>query len=375
VVMQGKLWKRFSLVLAAGLFIAPLAACGGDDNSSDTTNTTTPPTSPGTTAPSTSEPAGGSLTLGYFPNLTHGSAIVGVQKGFFKAALDKDEADFKTQIFTSGSDTLEALAGGSLDATYIGPSPAITAYAQSHGDLVRVVSGATGGGASLMVDPSITSIADLKGKKIASPSSGNTQDVALKYFLKQNGFKEDSAGVGDVTVVNQDNGTTLQTYAQHQIDGAWVPEPYATQLEALGAKRLVNESTLWPKGQFVTTVLLVRRAWADDNPELLNDLLTGQIQANDYIKQNPADAEKVVGDWLADYTQSTIPQATLDTAWANLTFTDDPIANSFLANEKHAVDIGLLDPVDNLSGIFDLDPLNSLLKAAGEPEVAGPSAQ
>ena len=296
MVMQAKPWRRLSLVLVAGLFIAPLAACGGDDdNSSGTDNTTTPVTSPGTSDTTTStSPAGGSLTLGYFPNLTHGSAIVGVQKGYFKTALDKDEASFKTQLFTSGSDTLEALAGGSLDATYIGPSPAITAFAQSHGDLVRIVSGATGGGASLMVNPSITSIDGLKGKKIATPSAGNTQDVALKYFLKQHGFQESADGTGDVTIVNQDNGTTLQTYAQGQVDGAWVPEPYATQLEAAGAKRLVNESTLWPKGQFVTTVLLVRRAWADDNPELLNDLLTGQVEANDYIQQHSADAEKVV---------------------------------------------------------------------------------
>ncbi len=376
MVMQAKPWRRLSLVLVAGLFIAPLAACGGDDdNSSGTPDSTAPGTTSSSTSPSTSEPAGGSLTLGYFPNLTHGSAIVGVQKGFFKDALDKDDATFKTQLFTSGSDTLEALAGGSLDATYIGPSPAITAFAQSHGDLVRIVSGATSGGASLMVNPSITSIAGLKGKKIATPSAGNTQDVALKYFLKQNGFKENSDGTGDVTVVNQDNGTTLQTYAQGQIDGAWVPEPYASQMEAAGAKRLVNESTLWPQGKFVTTVLLVRTQWAKDNPALLNDLLSGQIQANDYINQNSADAEKVVGDWIGSYTQSTIPQATLDTAWKNLAFTNDPIASSFLENEKHAVAVGLLDPVENLENIFDLDPLNALLSAANEPTITGPSSQ
>jgi NitT/TauT family transport system substrate-binding protein len=369
--MQAKPWKRLSLVLVAGLFIAPLAACGGSDNNSSNPPKTTSSDS-GTTS---TAPVGGSLTLGYFPNLTHGSAIVGVQKGYFKDALAKDGASFKTQLFTSGSDTLEALAGGSLDATYIGPSPAITAFAQSHGSLVRIVSGATGGGASLMVNPSIKSVADLKGKKIATPSAGNTQDVALKYFLKTKGFKETSEGVGDVTVVNQDNGTTLQTYAQGQIDGAWVPEPYASQLEAAGAKRLVDESTLWPKGQFVTTVLLVRKAWADDNPELLNDLISGQVQANDYIQQNSTAAEKVVGDWLSSYTQSSIPQATLDTAWKNLTFTDDPIANSLLENEKHAVDIGLLDPVSNLSDIFDLDPLNTILKADNETPVTGPTGQ
>jgi NitT/TauT family transport system substrate-binding protein len=361
------------LSLAAVLVAAPLAACGGSNNDNNASQTNG---SPSTGSKGSQPPqVGGTVTLGYFPNLTHGSAIVGVQKGFFSKDLGKNGASLKTEIFTSGSDTLDALAGGSLDATYIGPSPAITAFAQSHGDLVRIVSGATEGGASLMVKPSITSVSDLKGTKIATPSLANTQDVALKYFLKTHGYHENSDGTGDVTVVNEDNGTTLQAYAQGQIDGAWVPEPYASQLEAAGAKRLVNEATLWPKGQFVTTVLLVRKAWADANPVLLNDLIEGQVQANDYIHQNSTAAEKVVGDWLASYSQSTIPQATLDEAWSNMTFTDDPIANSFIANEKHAVAVGLLKPVSNLSDIFELNPLNKLLQADNEPTVAGPSTQ
>lgn len=360
------------LLLAATLAATTLAACGGnDDNASDNPGTTS-----GTDGNSNSpQQVGGSLTLGYFPNLTHGSAIVGVQKGYFKDELAKNGATLKTQIFNSGSDTLEALAGGSLDATYIGPSPAITAFAQSNGDLVRLVSGATQGGASLMVNPSITSVADLKGKKIATPGAGNTQDIALKYFLKTHGFQENADGSGDVTVLNQDNGVTLQTYAQGQIDGAWVPEPYASLLEDAGAKRLVNEATLWPQGKFVTTVLLVRKDWAEENPVLLDDLLKGQIEANDYINAHSAEAEHVVGDWLDEYSQSTLPQSALDQAWANLTFTNDPIADTLIQNEKHAVAVGLLEPVDNLADIFDLDPLNKLLAEAGEPTVSGPSLQ
>jgi NitT/TauT family transport system substrate-binding protein len=352
VVMQAKPWRRFGLVLVAGLIAAPLAACSSDGSSS----------------------SGGTVTLGYFPNLTHGSAIVGVQKGLFKDALDKDGATLKTQNFDSGSDTIDALLSGSLDATYIGPSPAITAYAQSHG-AVRIVSGATQGGASLVVNSSITSIADLEGKKIATPSAGNTQDVALKYFLKQNGFKENSDGVGDVTVVNQDNSVSVQTFAQGDIDGAWLPEPYASQLVKEGGKTLVDEKTLWPQGKYVTTVLLVRKAFLDDHPDLVKDLLQGQVQANDYIAQNSTDAEKVVGDWLADYSGSPIDQGVLDSAWSHLTFSDDPVADSFINSAKHAEDVGLLDPVNDLGGIFDLDPLNSLLKDAGEPEVSGPSLQ
>ena len=354
MVMQAKPWRRLSLVLAAGLFIAPLAACGGDDDGGSK--------------------SGGSVTLGYFPNLTHGSAIVADQQGYFKDALAADGAKLQVQNFDSGSDTIDALLSGSLDATYIGPSPAITAYAQSHGD-VRIVSGATQGGAALVVNDSIKTVADLKGKTIATPSAGNTQDIALKYFLKQNGFQETPDGAGDVTVVNQDNSTTVQTFGTGDIDGAWVPEPYATQLVQAGGHVLVDEKTLWPDGKYVTTVLLVTKAFLDDHANLVNDLLEAQVKANDYIASNPDDAKKIVGDWLGDYSGKPVDQGVLDSAWANLTFSNDPVPDSFVESAKHAEEVGLLEPVDNPGGIFDLDPLNAILKAAGEPEVAGPSVQ
>jgi len=352
--MQAKPWRRLSLVLVAGLLIAPLAACGGDDDDSGQ--------------------SGGTVTLGYFPNLTHGSAIVADQNGYFSDALAEDGATLKTQQFDSGSDTIDALLGGSLDATYIGPSPALTAYTQSHGN-VRIVSGATQGGAMLVVNDSITSVEDLEGKKIATPSAGNTQDIALKYYLKQNGFEVSPDGAGDVTVVNQDNSTTVQTFATGDIDGAWVPEPYASSLVKEGGHVLVDERTLWPNGEFVTTVLLVRKAFLDEHADLVDDLLKAQVKANDYIASNPDDAKKVVADWLSDYSGKPVDEGVIDSAWGNLTFSNDPVADSFVESAKHAEEVGLLEPVDNPGGIFDLDPLNAILKDAGEPEVAGPSVQ
>jgi sulfonate transport system substrate-binding protein len=354
VRMPAKPWRRLSLVLVAGLVVIPLAACSSDDGGSDA--------------------SGGTVTLGYFPNLTHGSAIVADQKGFFKDALAEDDATLKTQQFDSGSDTIDALLSGSLDATYIGPSPALTAYTQSHG-AVRIISGATQGGASLVVNKDITSIQDLEGKKIATPSAGNTQDIALKYFLKQNGFQENSDGSGDVTVVNQDNSVSVQTFGTGDIDGAWLPEPYASQLVKQGGRTLVDEKSLWPEGKYVTTVLLVTTSFLDAHPDLVADLLEGQVKANDYIASNSADAEQVVGDWLSTYSGSPVDQGVLDSAWSHLTFSNDPVPDSFIASAKHAEDVGLLDTVDNPGGIFDLDPLNGVLKDAGEPEVAGPSVQ
>ena len=351
--MKKLVWRRMALVAVAGMVVAPLGACSSDDDSSG---------------------SGVTVNLGYFPNLTHGSAIVADQKGFFQGALDDDDATLKSQQFDSGSDTIDALLSGSLDATYIGPSPALTAFAQSEGG-VRIVSGATQGGASLVVNSSITSIQDLKGKKIATPSAGNTQDIALKYFLKDNGFNESSDGTGDVTVVNQDNSVSVQTFGTGDIDGAWLPEPYASELVDEGGKVLVDESSLWPGGKYVTTVLLVRKAFLDDHPELVDDLLKGQTEANDYIADNSDDAKKVVGDWLADYSGSPIDQGVLDSAWSNLTFSDDPVADSFIQSASHAEEVGLLDPIDDLPTIFALDPLNAILSDAGETEVQGPSTQ
>lgn len=353
-------------VLAAGAaaFVVALAGCsaGADSGTSNGSGSHGGSSSDGTT-----------VTLGYFPNLTHASAIVGIQKGYFKKALAADSAGLKTLDFNSGSDTIDALLNGDLDATYIGPSPAITAFATSHN--VSIVSGATSGGASLVVSKSITSAKDLVGKTLATPGQGNTQDVALKYWLKQQGYQVSPDGQGDVTVLAQDNSLTVQQFAQGQIAGGWLPEPYASLLISEGAHTLVNEASLWPQGKFVTTQLLVNNDFLHAHPTLVADLLKGQIQANDYIKSHPASAKTMTGAYIARLTGGKVSRQVLDRAWSQLTFTDDPLANTLLASAKHATATGLLDHVSGLSGIYDLGPLNQLLKADHEPTVSGPSVQ
>jgi NitT/TauT family transport system substrate-binding protein len=355
------LFARALVGLAAGAVAVSMAACG-------------------------SSSSGGSgdkpqVKLGYFPNLTHASAIVGDQSGFFKQALSKDSATLKTYQFNSGSDTLNALASGDLDATYIGPSPALQAWVQQNKS-VRIISGSAVGGAELVVKPSIKSVADLKGSKIATPSAGNTQDIALKYFLKEKGFKVSFEGKGDVTVINpQSNSAAITAYGSGDIDGAWMPEPYASQLVSKGAKVLVNEKDLWPNGQFVTTMLLAREDFIKKHPDLVNDLLSGQVQANDYIANSSDGAKKLVGNWLAKATGSSIDASVLDSAWNNLSFTNDPVASSFLEGARHSVDVGAVKEgtssreldLSSLSKIYDLGPLNKVLKAAGDDPVKEPS--
>lgn len=349
-----KRFRRLAAVAATGLIAATLAACSSSDSDS------------GGGGGDSAE-----IKLGYFPNLTHASAIVGIEKSYFADALEKDGASLKTLEFNSGSDTIDALLNGDLDATYIGPSPAITAYATSSN--VSIISGATSGGAALVVDESITSPADLKGKTLATPGAGNTQDVALKHWLKDQGYNVSPDGQGDVTVINQDNSLTVQAFGQGGIDGAWVPEPYATLLENEGATRLVDEADLWPEGKFVTTQLLVNNDFLEEQPELVDDLLEGQIEANAYIADNPDEAKQLTGSYITKTTGSSLSADALDAAWSNLTFTNDPLADTLLASADHAADVGLLESIDDLGGIYHLDPLNKQLTDAGEPEVSGPS--
>jgi NitT/TauT family transport system substrate-binding protein len=327
-------------VLVLGL-LAVASGCGGGSNASSASGPVT-------------------VRLGYFPNVTHATAIVGVEKGTFAERLGADRLE--TQTFNAGAAAVEALFSGAIDATYLGPNATINAFAKSHGEAIRIVSGAASGGAALVVKPAITSASDLKGKKLATPQLGGTQDVALRYWLRQHGLTTDPQGGGDVSILPQENAQTLETFRSGLIDGAWVPEPWATQLVSEGGgKVLVDERTLWPGGQFVTTHLVVRTAFLRQHPDTVRRLLDGQVEANDFVNKNPADAQLLVNQGIAKITGKKLSDAVIAASWKNLAFTNDPIATSLSGSAAHATAVGLLDKV-NLAGIYALDPLNRVLK-------------
>jgi NitT/TauT family transport system substrate-binding protein len=307
------------------------------------------------------------LRLGYFPNLTHGSAIVGVEKGFFKQALGSNKLSLST--FNAGPAATEALLSGAIDATYLGPNPAINAYVKSKA--VKIISGAASGGALLVVGESIGSPGELKGRKIATPQLGGTQDVAARYWLKSKGLKTDTSGGGDVSIVPQDNGQTLDAFKSHSIAGAWVPEPWATRIlqEAGNARVLVDERSLWPGGDFVTTHLIVSTKFLKDHPDVVKQLLLGQLRSNQYIHTNPKEAKAAIDKGIERVTGKGISSKTIDAAWKNIDFTNDPIASSLQTSADHAVDVGLLARPD-LKGIYELGPLNSLLRYFKQPTVS-----
>jgi sulfonate transport system substrate-binding protein len=309
------------------------------------------------------------LRLGFLANITHEPALVGLEKGFFAKNLGK-HVTLKTTVFSSGTEETTALLAGQLDAAYVGPNPAINAWQKSNGTAIKIISGAASGGASLVVKPGITSAAALKGKSLATPSLGNTQDVAVRYWLKQHGLTTTATGGGDVAIkpIKPNSAAVLQ-FKSGQLDGGWEPEPYATEMVMDGGKRLVNEASLWPGGKFVTTNLVVTQSFLKDHASVVNGLLKGQIEANDYINANGQAAAQAANTELTELLGKGLDPNILTKSLTYLTFTNDPIASTLKTDAQHAVAVGLLKPV-NLNGIYDLGPLNKLLKAAGEPQVS-----
>ncbi|MEV6630854.1 ABC transporter substrate-binding protein [Actinoplanes sp. NPDC051470] len=343
-----------STLAIAALAATALSACGDDAASSSSGGD-------GAAAEASA------IRLGYFPNITHAPALIGVKDGLFQQALGSTKLEAKT--FNAGPAAIEALFSGAIDATYIGPNPAINGWSQSKGTGLKIIAGSTSGGAGLVVKPGITGPADLKGKKIATPQLGNTQDVALRAWLKQNGLNADQQGGGDVSVLPQDNATATQAFAQGAIDGAWVPEPTLSRmlLDSKG-KLLVNEKELWPGGQFVTTHLIVKQDFLKKYPGTVKKLLQGHVASIKYIKDNGDKAQTDANAQLEALSGKPLKPEVLKAAFANLSFTTDPIAPSLYTSAQHAQDVGLLKPVD-LKGIYDLTLVNEVLQADGQPAI------
>jgi NitT/TauT family transport system substrate-binding protein len=310
------------------------------------------------------------VRLGVFANVTHAPGLVAIESGLLKEELGPD-VNLEVNYFNAGPAVITALLSGAIDVSYIGPNPAITGFAESNGEAVRIISGSTSAGAALVVKPEITKVSQLKGKKIATPQLGNTQDVAARAYLKTKGLTTDVSGGGDVSIIPTPNATTLESFKQGLIDGAWVPEPWYSRLvNEAGAKVLVDEATLWPEGQFVTTHLIGATDFVKDNPKTVQNLLRGNLRAIDFANDNRTVAENLVATGIFNATGQRVDKATITNSWEHLTFTADPLAATLAKSAKDAEEVGLLEPVD-LKGIYDLKPLNKILKAEGRPVVSG----
>ncbi|MEV5797657.1 aliphatic sulfonate ABC transporter substrate-binding protein [Streptomyces collinus] len=354
---------RRGAALIAALPLLTLAACGyGSKAADDSANTK---------VAAGAEKIDGldSVKIGYFGNLTHATALVGRQKGFFQKELGATQAAY--QVFNAGPSEIEALNSGSIDIGWIGPSPAINGYTKSGGKNLRIIGGSASGGVKLVVDPKkIKSLKDVKGKRIATPQLGNTQDVAFLAWVAEQGWKVDAeSGKGDVSVVRTDNKVTPDAFRSGSVDGAWVPEPTASKLVAEGGKVLLDESALWPDKKFVITNIVVSQKFLKQHPKAVEAVLRASVETNRWINAHPGPAKAAANKQLGIDSGKELPADVLDPAWKSIRITDDPLAATLDTEARHAVKAGLLEN-PKLAGIYDLTPLNKVLAAAGEPTVS-----
>jgi NitT/TauT family transport system substrate-binding protein len=357
--------RRRAVVTAAVLPLLALAACGyGSAKKNDTS------ASASAGAGSDKKLSVSTVKIGYFANLTHATPLVGIQEGLFQKELGSG-TKIQPSIFNAGPSEIEALNSGSIDIGWIGPSPAINGYVKSGSKSLKIISGSASGGVELVVNPKkIKTLKDVKGKKIATPQLGNTQDVAFLNWIADQGWKVDAqTGKGDVSVVRTDNKITPDAYKAGSIDGAWVPEPTASKLVSEGAKVLLDESTLWPDKKFVITNVIVSQTFLKAHPDVVEAVLKASVNTNAWINANPDQARAAANAALAKLSGKALPDNVIVPAWKSIQVIDDPLASTLNTEADHAVKAGLLQKPD-LSGIYDLRLLNKVLKSEGKATVS-----
>jgi NitT/TauT family transport system substrate-binding protein len=311
------------------------------------------------------------IRVGAFPNITHPQAMVGKANGYFEKAMGPNvKIDWKS--FNAGPSAIEALFAGALDMTYIGPNPTISGYVRSQGEALRVVAGSASGGAALVVraDSGIEKPEDFHGKKVASPQQGNTQDVALRAWLKAHGMKSTDKG-GDVQVIPMANPDQLTLFLKKELDAAWAPEPWATRLIRDGNGRLfLDERDLWPKGQFVVTNLIVSKKFLAEHPDLVKNWLRANVELTDWINNHLPEAKKLINQQIQKETGKALSQGLLDEAFTRIEVTYDPLRNTLLTSARSAFEAGFLGrQMPDLSRLYDLSLLNQVLAEKGKKAI------
>lgn len=322
-------------------------------------------------------PAGPRLTvrLGYFPNVTHAQAVLGVADGTFARILGSG-VKLRPKVFNAGPSVIEALFAGELDLSYVGPNPAINGYVRSGGKALRIIAGATSGGAALVVreGAGIRSAADFHGKRLATPQLGNTQDVAARAWLLRQGYRLRTRG-GDVEVLPLKNPDQLTLFRKGEIDAAWTVEPWASRLIREGGGRLfLDERQLWPDGRFVTAQVIVSAQFLEQHPEVVRRFLRAHVELTQRINAHPAEARRRVNAELRRLTGQELPEAVLQDAFSRLEITWDPVSGSLFRAAEQAYALGFLGrEKPHLAGIYALEPLNAVLAEKRLPPVSGPA--
>ena len=294
------------------------------------------------------------IRVAFFPSIGHIIPIVGLEEKIFEKGIG-EEKQIETKLFDSGPQVIESIFSGSIDVAYVGPGPIINGFLKSDGKDIKILSGAASGGASFIIQPNsgLESLENFDGKRIASPQISNSQDVSLRHYLESHGLKSVEKG-GTVFVLNISNPDIYTLFAKGDIDGAWVPEPWATILvQELDGIRLFNEEKLWPNEEFASVLLIVRTEYLENNPETVQKWVESHEKTVTWINSNPNKSKSLFSNFLIDYMGKSLPTKIIDESFSNISITSDPIKNSVIIFAERADSLGYLGRSGyNLDGIF-----------------------
>jgi|TARA_B100000029_G_scaffold156392_1_gene151669 NitT/TauT family transport system substrate-binding protein len=302
----------------------------------------------------TSENPTDKIRVAFFPSISHAVPIVGIENDIFKENLT-DKKMIEVKIFDSGPQVIESLFSNSIDLAYVGPGPIVNGFLKSNGNDLKILAGAANGGASFIIqkDSGLDSIENFQGKRIASPQISNTQDVSLRHYLSTHDLKPVEKG-GTVFVINISNPDIYTLFAKGDIDGAWVPEPWATILvEELGGIRLFNESQFWPEKQFSSVLLIGRTNFIEQNPEIVEKWILSNEKTAQWINSNPDKTKMIYNEFMKGYMGKTFPKKVVDESFSNIEITSKPVKESVITFAERADSLGYLGRSGyDLNGIF-----------------------
>jgi len=303
---------------------------------------------------SSSDASENKIRVAFFPSIIHAVPIVGMENQTFADNLDDDLA-IQVKIFDSGPQVIESIFSNSVDIAYVGPGPVINGFLKSDGKDLKILAGAANGGASFVIQKNsgLEMIENYSGKRVAAPQISNTQDVSLRHYLAENGLKSAEKG-GDVFVLNISNPDIYTLFAKGDIDGAWVPEPWATMLvEDLNGTRLYDESEFWPENQFSSVLLIGRSDYIEKNPEIIKKWINANEKTVQWINDNPDESKKLYNEFMKSYMGKTLPENIVEKSFSNIIITSEPLENSVYTFAERADSLGYLGRDGyTLDGIF-----------------------
>lgn len=337
-------FKVAAVVLLAAAFLAAAAGCGNKKEE---------------------DKARPVVKVGYFPNMTHAQALVGLSDGTFQKALG-DNVTIEEHTFNAGPAEIEALLAGQIDLGYIGPVPAINGFVTSKGEL-KIVAGAADAGAVLVArkGSNIKSVSDLNGKKVAVPQIGNTQDISLRHLLSEAGLKDAAKG-GTVTIVPADNPDILTLISRGEVDAALVPEPWGSRIvKQAGASIVLDAGEVWRGGKYTTAVVIASNKFLKEHPDLVQKWLEAHVDLTERINRDKNSAKTVVNSQIEKLTKKSLPEDVLNSSFERIVVTYNPETESVREFVKLSVENGYIKGNPDIAGLFSLDLLNKVLEQKG----------